>query len=115
MELRDILSIEKRMEELNDKDELRKAMEVVLDLITRIAGYICEHTSTGQLSTGLLKKKIREFRKEFAGAKEAIDRGIDIKILYEVHKPGMCLRYTLCTWSYDNYRAGDLSSTSAPC
>ena len=112
-ELDDFLSIEKRMDELKHREESRVAMEHTLDLITQIADYICEHTSTikcpsgsmipftsaynyhaGHFLAGPLKQKIEEFKKEFARAKDAFDRGIDIEILYKVHKLGECLKYT---------------------
>ena len=95
------------MNELKHRKESRLAMEQMLDLITQIADHICEYTSKikclsssmalfalaynsriGKLLTGPLKKKIDEFKKEFARAKESFDRGIDIEILYKVHKLG---------------------------
>ena len=101
------------MNVLEDREESRAALENMLDLITQIADYICEHTSkirrpsgsmvlfssandylAGQFLAGQLKQKIEEFKKEFARAKEAFDRGIDIEILYKVHKLGECAGYT---------------------
>ena len=123
-ELDDFLSIEKRMDELKHREESRVAMEHMLDLITQIADYICAHTSkirgplsslvsltlsdyyrAVQLFLAKLKKKIEEFKKEFARAKELFDCGVDIETYCKVLKLGECSRYIQCTWPYCNYRA----------
>ena len=44
-ELRDFLSIEKRLDELKHREDSRLAVEHMLDIITQMADYICEHTS----------------------------------------------------------------------
>ena len=83
------------MGQLKHREESRVAMEHMLDLITQIADYICEHSSKikcpssllacvnlanncpiGQPFEGPLKKKIGEFKKEFARAKESLNRGV---------------------------------------
>ena len=80
----------------------------MLDIITQMADYICEHTSNriygpfissvpfttldnlllGQLFTVMRKRKIEDFKKEFTRAKELFDRGIDLETLRAVHNLG---------------------------
>ena len=79
----------------------------MLDIITQMADYICEHSSDKIYSSSIAfasftalnnlssehflggkHKKIEDFKNEFTRAKELFDRGIDLETLRTVHNLG---------------------------
>ena len=117
---RTFLALSQRMDELKHRDDSRQAIEHMLDLITQIADYVCEHKFNGLYAVSIViepcalayaqlryvaqkhKRKVEEFKKEFTRAKELFDRSIDLEILRIVRKIGELL----CPARYSALRTG---------